>query len=267
MKRITLILFLLLSIIVMTACESAHEKQIKKLKKEIAEVNAVCPINVGIAGDVISMKYDDKSNTVSVYYAVNEDISGHLFLNQNQENMKKQLRLLFSHKEGLPIIKDIVKAKASFSAKYKAISSGKTVEFTLPYAELKDMVDHPLADNEINRMILDNSVVMQNASLPSDIGDGMTVTKVEIVGDKVIYHTKLNEDLISVKLLKNKSKEFKMVLEEYFKSMREDQAFQRDFNMMYSLGLGYTCRYFGDKSKDSVDITFSADELKDLMTE
>lgn len=139
-----------------TSCE---DRNVTNLKKQVKIANASCPINYGIGGDLLSIKYDEKGNQVLMYFSVNEDISGGIFLKENQENVKKQLRLSFSNNDAKQIVKDIVNAKAGITAIYKTPSTGKTVKISLSYAELKEIKDNPVSQDEVNRMIIENKVL------------------------------------------------------------------------------------------------------------
>ena len=66
----------------MTSCEDAN---VTKLKKEVAVANASCPINMGIGGDLLSIKYQEKGNRVILYYSINENLGGALFLKKNKK--------------------------------------------------------------------------------------------------------------------------------------------------------------------------------------
>ena len=77
MKRISFLLAILISALVFTSCE---DRYVTNLKKQVKIANASCPINYGIGGDLLSMKYDEKGNQVLMYFSVNEDIAGGIFL-------------------------------------------------------------------------------------------------------------------------------------------------------------------------------------------
>lgn len=57
MKRISLVISLLITLIVIIGCENGN---VTKLKKEIHSADAVCPISYGLGGDLISIKYHEK---------------------------------------------------------------------------------------------------------------------------------------------------------------------------------------------------------------
>ena len=137
MKRLTNILIIVFLLIIIAGCEDAN---VTKLKNEINAANSSCPISMGISGDLISIKYYEKNNSVLLYYSLNEDIAGAVFLKKNKDSMMKQFRLLLSNKESMKLVKDMVNAKASLMIIYKTPSTGKTVKFSVPFEELKEIV-------------------------------------------------------------------------------------------------------------------------------
>lgn len=263
MKRLSLIFAILIALVSFTGCENAN---VTKLKKEIHSADAVCPISYGLGGDLISIKYHEKDNMVLMYYSLNEEMSSHVFLKQNKENMMKQFRLSLSHESSRQMLKDMVNAKASLMVIYKAPSTGKTIKFSLPYEELKEIKDNPLSETEVKRMILENSVAMQNSSMPIKVDEGMVQTKVSIVDDNVVYYYELDEDLYDIKAMKKMPAELKDGIREELKNMRRDPTIQRELQMLNVLGMGYMYRYYGKTSKDYVDVVFTSDELARYIT-
>ena len=263
MKRISLIITLVISLLSITSCENGN---VTKLKKEIHSADAVCPISYGLGGDLISIKYHEKDNMVLMYYSLNEELSSHVFLKQNKDNMMKQFRLSLSHDNSRQMLKDIVNAKASLMVIYKTPSTGKTIKFSLPYEELKEIKDNPLSELEIKKMSLENSIVMQNSTLPAKVDEGMVQTKVSIVDNNVIYYYELDEDLYDIKSMKKMPEELKDGIRQELKSMRKDPTIQRELQIMNALGMGYMYRYYGKTSKDYVDVIFTSDELRKYIS-
>lgn len=245
-----------------TSCE---DRYVTNLKKQVKIANASCPINYGIGGDLLSMKYDEKGNQVLMYFSVNEDIAGGIFLKENQENVKKQLRLSFSNNEAKQIVKDIVNAKSGITAIYKTPSTGKTVKISLSYDELKDIKDNSMSQDEINRMMIQNKVAVDNARCPFQSDEGMITAKVAIVDDYIIYYYQLDEEIYDIKEMKRNQEIVKQTMADELKKMRKDPTMQRELRLITSLGMGYQYRYFGDKSKDYVDIIFIPEELRKYL--
>lgn len=263
MKRVYLILSIVLTLLSFCSCEDAN---VTKLKKEIHSADAVCPISYGLGGDLISIKYHEKNNMVLMYYSLNEEMSSHVFLKQNKDNMMKQFRLSLSHENSRQMLKDMVNAKASLMVIYKTPSTGKTIKFTLPYEELKEIKDNPLSETEVKRMILENSVAMQNSSMPMKVDEGVVQTKVAIVEDNIVYYYEMDEDLYDMKALKQIPAELKDGVREELKNMRRDPTVQRELQMLNALDMGYMYRYYGKTSKDYVDVIFTSDELRKYIS-
>ena len=262
MKRLTIIFSILLSLIVFTNCENAN---VTNLKKEVKVANASCPQNSGMAGDLLSVKYQEKENRVILYYSVNEELSRGLFIKSNKEKLLKQFRLTLSTSESQQMLKDIVNAEASLMLVFKSPSTGKTIKFELPYEELKEIKNNPLSKTEIYKMILENSVDVQNSSMPMKVDEGMVQTKVTIVDDNLVYYYELDENLYDIKTMKKMPVELKDGIREDLKNLRRDPSVQRDLQMLNALGMGFIYRYYGNNSKDYVDVLFTPEELADFM--
>ena len=262
MKRIHLILTLIISILAITGCQNGN---VAKLKKEIAVANASCPINMGIGGDLLSIKYQENENRVILYYSVNEELGGGLFLKKNKDKFHQQFRLSFSKSESQQMLKDIVNAKASLMIIYKAPSSGKTVKFELPYEELREMRTNPMSDSEIQILTIENKIDVENSRCPYKFDEGIVVTKVSLVDGYIVWYYEMDEDLYDIKELKKLQSELKENVRESLKGMRKDLTMQNELRMLVNQGVGYQYRYYGDKSKSFVDVIFTPEELSKYL--
>ena len=258
MKRFILIFSILLSLIVFTSCENAN---VTKLKKEVAVANASCPINMGIGGDLLSIKYQEKENRVIFYYSINEELGGGLFIKKNKEKLLQQFRLSFSKSESQQMLKDVVNAKASLMIIYKSPTSGKTIKFELPYEELKELRTNPMSDAEIQRLTIENKIDVENSRCPYKADEGTTATKVALVDDYIVYYYEMDEALFDMKELKRHQSELKDNIREALKSMRNDMTMQNELQMLVGQNIGYQYRYYGNQSKEYVDVIFTPEEL------
>lgn len=263
MKRIALIIALVITIFAATSCQDGN---VAKLKKEIAVANASCPINMGIGGDLLSIKYQEKENRVILYYSVNEELSGGLFLKKNKEKLHQQFRLSFSKSDSQQMLKDIVNAKASLMMIYKAPSSGKTVKFELPYEELKEMRSNPMSDSEIQRLTIETKTDVENSRCPYKSDEGMVVTKVSLVDGYIVWNYEMDEDLYDMKELKQHQSELKENAMEALKSMRKDPYMQKELRMLVEQNIGYRYHYYGNNSQKHIDIIFTPEELSKFIS-
>lgn len=258
MKHLSLITILLFALVSMTSCENGN---VTKIKRKIAVTNAVCPVSYGIGGDLLSLKYHEKDNTVLMYCSINEEYGSYIFLKKNKENMLRQFRLTLSNKEAQELVKDLVNAKAGITVIYKTPTTGKTTKLSLTYEELKEIKDNPLSDSEIQLQAIENRVAIENAGCPSKQDDGVSVAKVALVDDYIVYYYEMDEEIYNIKEMKKMANEMKENMRLDLWNVRKDPTMQRELKMLKKAGVGYQYRYFGNKSKEYVDVVFTPEEL------
>lgn len=262
MRQFSNIFYLLILMIYFTNCVDGN---VSKLRTQIHLAEIDCPINLGMAGDLVSIKYNEKDNIVLLYYSINEEYSGPALFKSNKEMLIKQFRLSLSNEESKELISDIVNAHASLTAIYKSSSTGKTRVLSLPFEELKVIKDSPLSKQEVNELRISTIIDIQNSACPVIEEEGIVRTKVELVDNNIVIYYELDENLYDIKSMRINKKELWGILYEGIKDSHNDPSFKRDMNLMISSGVGYYYRYYGNKSKDFFDIVFTPDDLEMAM--
>lgn len=246
----------------MISFSNCTDGNVTKLRKQIHLAEIDCPINLGMAGDLVSIKYNEKDNIVLLYYSINEDYSGPALFRSNKEVLINQFRLSLSSEESRELISDIVNAHASLTAVYKSNSTGKTRVLSLPYEELKEIKDTPLSEHEINEMRINTMIDIQNSACPITEAEGIVRTKVELIDNNIVIYYEMDENLYDIKSIRNNKKEFWNILFEGFKESHTDPSVKRDINLMILSGLGYHYRCYGNRSKNFLDIVFTSEDLE-----
>lgn len=259
MKCVSFILTILIYISTFTSCQDGNKN---KLRTQIHLADIDCPLNMGIIGDLVSIKYNEKDNIVLMYYSINEEYAGPIFLKNSKENLLKQFRLGLSNEESKQIIADIVNAHASLTAVYKSNSTGKTRTLSLSYDELKEIKDTPLSQREIDLMRVTTMIENQNSICPIKEDEGMVRTKVELVDNNIVTYYEMDENLYDMQAWKKSKNELWELMYQNIKSMCEDPVLSRDYKLAISLDMGFHYRYYGKKTKDFVDIIFTPDDLR-----
>lgn len=247
-----------IALCLMTGCVDGN---VKKLKQAVLDADKYCPMNMGAIGDVLSIKYQQSENRVIITYAVNEEVSGALFVKENKDRLHKLLQLSFSGSDTQEILKDIVNAKASLMVIYKAPRSGKTVKTELTYDELKEMKLNPLSDRELQKLILDNRVELENATYPKTLDNGVIITKVEVIDNYLVYSYDLPQSGGGIKELKSHADEMKANIKKALEEQLQFEAAQGEFRMLKNLNMGYRYRYYEKGGNDYFDIVLTPEEL------
>lgn len=245
---------------------SCENPDITKLKKEVEQTNAYCPINGGINGDLLSVTYNKDLNDVKFYWSMDEELGSVMLLKQNKEYIYSNMKLLLQNSKSNILFKDIVAAKANLTLVYKTSSSGKTIKFNLSNEELEKIYNSPpMNKTDISKLTIANSIAIQNEACPQKLDEGMYIQKVEIVDDYLVYYCSLDENIYSITQLKKSVIEVNQGVREYFQSMLNDPSMKRDIENLILLKIGCQYRYYGKTSKKFIDVKISPDELKTYL--
>lgn len=232
------------------------------LKREIENADKDCPISMGIGGDIISMKYDEQQNMVKLYFSINEELSSIDAMKKNDKILKQTLRLSFSNSDFATNLAMMEKAGAGLELTYKGSSSGKSHSVSITPEEVKELSKSKLTDLEIKQMTLENQLIMQNSQFPQDLGDGLQIVKVFDNGDNIVYEYRVEESTNDISVIEENIKQLrKEIMKDFFK----DPSIKNEASTLCQLGKDLTLRYVGDKSGKSVDVTFTTDEMLNLI--
>ena len=260
MKRLIIFFTAIIALVCFNGCENEN---VAKLKREIEAVDKQCPINLGIMGDMLSLKYDEKAKEVLMYFSLNEDAISIEALMGNEQMALKSMKLSFSRDESKETLEQMINAGASLSITYKSASTGKSFKVSLTLDELKEIQNNPMSEMEVNQMLLENSMAMENARCPYLVDQGMEMVKVIDDGNNIVYNVRLDEDMYDMSLFEYAQDEIKQNMKEIF----NDPIIKQELGMIHAVGKGFVYNYYGDTSGKSVKISFSNYELSIYIQE
>ena len=97
-------------------------------------------------------------------------------------------------------------------------------------------------------------------NLPTNIGDGLTMTDMQLEGDYVVVTVECDEDIYSLSLLRlNKKEALRAILDEMASGDDEDVEAMRQAAV--DEGIGFHYDYVGDRSGEVVRLTLTSDML------
>lgn len=225
------------------------------LKKMVENENAQCPKNVGSGIVVESVVLKDTAMIVScrcenqnLLNAFNtglkEDIRQSIILSICQnENDVKRMQLLRKTNTGIVYVFDDDKANQ------------KTM-MSIPPEELPDSIPSEQTIQKISRQLFVNNL---NSDLPQQIGQGMIQQRAVLEADNIVLFIACDEDVIDMGRLKDTIKENKANMLTAMKSDSEGKSF---LNAVSSFNCNIIYRYYGSKSKKTVDIQILKSEMK-----
>ncbi|MBD5387105.1 hypothetical protein HDR70_04395 [bacterium] len=253
-KCINLLLFIILTLAVSScAGDSALKMQIESGKKH-------CPMNLGMAGKLTSMSYNEKDREVEFVITLNKQVTDVNDLKQDPQSAREAMRLALSKGDMNKLLKMMVDAEASLKVIYK--NRGSKDEFTVdfPASELKEIYDNPMDENAVNKLMLENQIKSERNRLPYNIDKGLKVTEIKDNGSSLIYVCEVDEDMYEIDNMVDGKEELKKNM----KDMLKDRTMRKQAEILAALNKGFEYDYVGKPSGKTVVISFSAAELAEI---
>lgn len=260
MKNLLLLFALLSALILPTSCENP---KIASMKSSIEAADAACPVNMGIVGDLVSIKYNDTSKEVTMCYVVDESIVPISYFKMNQHVLKKILQLSFSQEGARDIIEKLIDVEVGLKIVMKSSSSGQAVSETFTSDDMRDIRKSTLSQHEILELMVGMYLEVENSKCPYLVDEGIELVKAIDTGSNVIYVYRMDEDTYDMDYL-----------EYYYDDWREghldilnDAGVKMFVNRLITLDKGLIYRYEGDTSRKRLDVTFTKAELKSILND
>lgn len=194
-KLFTIKVFLYVLLIALCSCSNPYRT---KLKVDIEQTNAGCPVDLGSIGFLESATYDDDANEAVFTYVLTGDNEDNIESLQNTPGLQKQFMGSFLQgDEGSSFLKLLVDAEATLSFVYRGKTNGRTARLTLSYDELKEIADGEKAENNDMHQ-LENLVAITNAQCPTVIEEGMTMSAVRLEEPYMVFYYELDPEVIEL---------------------------------------------------------------------
>ena len=262
MKIFTLLKSALIAIAVALAFGSCSNS---KLQQVVDSANAQCPYSLGTFGTMTSVTLDS-GNVVFTYEVANDSAtlqtlekSEGLALNivntmlANPDNDTKELlELMVSQRAGMRFVfrdkgGEISQSAIEPDVLKVLISNEKNVALDKEHNEamVSDTTEADLA----------KLVEETNKTFPLEMGNGMTLERIEIEGSYIVYHCLLNEQDLTIKAVEKDAQNVKKTMLKAIPRIEQFKALCK----AYDKGLIY--RYRGEKSGNTFGIVITAAEL------
>lgn len=257
MKKSINLLLMIFMVIAMASCGGRNDRV---LKAQIESGKKHCPMNLGMAGKLTSMDYDDKSGEVAFVITVNKQVKTVEEIKKTPEATRQAVKLAMQQGQMKKLLEMMADADASLKVTYKNRGSNDEFDVTFSEAEIKDMLEHPMSEEEINKMLLQTEIDMEKSRIPYKVEKGLTVTNIEDNGNSLVYICEVNEDLYEVESMEEGKEELKNTM----RKMMKDRTMRKQAEVLAALGKGFEYHYVGNKTGKKVIVAFSADEIGEI---
>ena len=223
----------------------------------VKKMNALCPIDYGSVGLLVSVGYNEKTKTYIYNYTAADEHGRQLYeLSKDPKHKeividKLGLNKLLSSRNG--VIQDVNYGIQS-QYNYETADGNNKCSFTLTPKKLKQLLNECRTSDDVDIKSIEILIDMGNATVPEVItsleGKWLIDTYTIPEDDGAFYNIELKQDLIRKQ-------------EEQY--MSADPAFKALARILVRQGIGEKIIYRGDKSGKTVEIVFTPEEISTLI--
>lgn len=257
MKKIANLCLIVVLTLLATACGSKDEAV---LKAQVESGKKHCPMNLGMAGKLTSMSYDEDNKEVDFVISLNKNLTDVKDLQKDPQSAKDAMRYSFSKGDMNKFLKLMADADAGLKITYKNRGSKDDFELVFTPSEIKEIYENPMSEEDANKMLLASQVKSEKSRLPYSIDRGLKVTSIEDAGSKLVYICDVDENLFDIDEMGTAKEEVKKNMEK----MLKDRSMRQQAEVLASLNKGFEYKFVGNPSGKSVVIEFTAAELGEI---
>lgn len=247
----------LLTVALMAVCFAACTKDTATLRGLIGQENSKCPMNLGSAGEVLSIGYDDENRLVQITVHVNDDTRDLESIREDTQLACRICVLTLPGKKAREFMREIVDTGSDVEITYRSRNSDKSVVAVLSHSDLGDYVDNQQDTVDDSLDEVDSAVKAMQGSIPYEIDEGITITSLTKKGNNVIINCTLDEDICEIQ-------NFRMISDDVkngFRGNYKDPDMQKLIRALGPTGRGLVINFTGSASGQTIDIFFTPAEL------
>ena len=236
--------------------DSLKEHTFEEMEGYVANFNAECPKVTGLTSEVTSMAINRQYWTVRM--KVNSFGKG--FVDDFEEEKAKDMAITVI--KGFN--KDRISAIFNLRVGLKMVLTTENDETRVIVLEPSDIAeilnDTDSTPEETLNMIIENN----KKSCPLDMQNGMVMTDIELVNGILLSEITVDEDLYSMSAMESNKALLRQDIIEILQQEQDMMAVKMvEMLLKTNNGMGYI--YIGNKSKHTVRLVFTSEELRAIM--
>lgn len=235
------------------------------LASALKEMNAVCPLNIGMDAYIDSFNYIPAENLVEIRYSIGGVLAKSLIDSQDAKAVKRHARLSLSDPNLAPFITILVNGGAGLRTFFRNPDNGKTFSIDIPLEDLREILNSPLSQEERARILAYSSIERANSTCPQDLGDGLSLVKVFSLGNNVINEFRMENNLMEA-YAGNDDLFREIMMSAMLPMISTNQLMKNELAVYYNAGFNYVMR-FTDGGANHIDVTLTNEKIGSLLAE
>lgn len=229
-------------------------KSIETLKRDL-------PVNMGMAGYLTGMNYDQDNNLVKIIFTVDAENIPFEFMDRNREIMKPILLSALSAPKMKEFSGNMADAEVGIRYVFKSTGGEDAVIVSVSDKELKEALENPVETSELNEAIVKYNVAATNNAAPVWVDDISCVSAAEDDGENVVYITMVDDEVVDFQDIAVEID----ALREYHEMSFGDRVMKVFLDALCGTGRGLIYRYVSKSGGESFEIGFTPQQLQSLI--
>lgn len=225
----------------MTSCEDGN---IKKLKTDVALVNASAPLSAGIMGNFSKVVYDADNNTVDFRLQYTDANIDSAFAVNHVELCRPLVKLALNRGEQAEVLHQMSLADAT-----ARISYGNSELMTISADSIKAMLANPLTGREAAMTELSGYAALFSSRCPQTVTTGAELTGVTLNDSVMVYQVNMDGKQLSAARLKNTIAEMRHTLWNTMKAEAATTQGRDYYKLLFDNNLGVEYRFTGQNGE------------------
>lgn len=259
MKKTIFYAILIALIPFMSSCNQSE----RVLKEALVEMNAMCPIDAGMVGEISGVSYDSDLKQVKFSYLIDETFVPLEFYSVNTDLAKQSGALVFSANETKKFLQYIADANASLVAEYESKQTGSMIQIEFSNQEIEEIIEKEYTDKERAQLLFDIQFQMTKSMLPMRTDDFTIFSDVKVEDGAWVYCYEIEAG--SLYALMYSMMEEEEIKSSFAESFSSDPTFQMLFRMLSDLDMGLKYSYLDSNGNDLFEASFTPDELRQYL--
>lgn len=230
---------------------------LQELKEAIEFANAMCPVSMGIVGDMTGVRYDSKDNMVNFYCKLDPEMADMDVMMQNFGNMDRTAKLALIASNSSELIDEMCAAGVGMQFIFSVPGSDEEVKVPITADELRELSQGEMSEKEAARTLLTMQLSQAQESCPIEIAPGMVLESVKEKDGYIVYTATLDESRYSL----NSGVTVDDVKRDIAATFT-DPSVAMMINEVVALDMGMKYIYKGASSGKSIEAKFTTDELR-----
>ena len=247
------LIMMFLSMLILNSCKS-------EVENSVIEVNKQCPIELNSTCKITALEFENGIMTIRI--TLDEEYTNMTALSIHPSTLNiNALHAVTGSEDDVRKLYELA-AKEGFSIRfvYKGNNTGKEVSVILFASQIERALNEN-KDAGISK--LEAEINFANISMPLDLGGGIVMRKIEFQDNVVCGLCDVDEEQISINLLKKNINELKRVIPQELKGIPKKD--KKIYEMIREGGYLFAYKYKGTTTGKEVTVKFSNSEIAEIL--